>query len=48
VVATQDFEPADELEGFHTVSPTRGFFVSSSERDNFRPADLRWDVLAAR
>jgi hypothetical protein len=45
VVATQDFEPADELEGFHTASATRAFFVSSSERDNFRPADLHWDAL---
>lgn len=47
-IATEDFEPADELEGFQAVSATRGFLVSSSERDNLRPAELHWERLAPR
>lgn len=46
VVAREDLEPGDELEGFTLVSSTRGFFVSSSGHDNFRPAEIHWERLA--
>jgi hypothetical protein len=46
VLSARDFEPADELEGFHMVSSTTGFLVSSSERDNFRRVAIDWQRLA--
>jgi hypothetical protein len=32
----------DELEGFHLVDSTKGFLVSSSERDNVRSVVIDW------
>ena len=42
IVQVLDFEPKDELEGFHFVSPELGIFVSSSRRNNVIFGDFTW------
>ena len=42
IVQVLDFEPKDELEGFHFVSPELGIFVSSSRRNNVIFGDFHW------
>jgi len=42
IVQVLDFEPKDELEGFHFVSPELGIFVSSSRRNNVIFGDFNW------
>ena len=42
IVQVLDFEPKDELEGFHFVSPDLGIFVSSSRKNNVIFGDFLW------
>ena len=43
IVQVLDFDPRDELEGFHFVSPELGIFVSSSREDNVIFGDFSWE-----
>lgn len=42
IVQVLDFQPEDELEGFHFISPNLGIFVSSSRRDNVIFGEFNW------
>lgn len=42
IVQVLDFEPKDELEGFHFVSRELGIFVSSSRKNNVIFGDFNW------
>ena len=41
VMQTITLSPQDELEGFHTVAPGRGLFLTSSSSSNVRFANVR-------
>lgn len=43
IVQVLDFDPQDELEGFHFVSPELGIFVSSSRKNNVIFGDFSWE-----
>ncbi len=42
VVETIDFDPPDELEGFHMIGRKRGLMISSSRLRNLAFADFQW------
>jgi len=42
IVQVLDFDPKDELEGFHFINPDLGIFVSSSRKNNVIFGDFLW------